>query len=70
MEFIGLDQYGQTYKIHKHPRKELSEQLCRQHIQKMYVDKKDGSVEHIGYIIAGLWIRVFGLEGRSFASKA
>jgi hypothetical protein len=25
----------------------------------MYQDKKDGSIVHVGYIIAGLWITLF-----------
>jgi len=57
--YIGIDQFGETYNIKKHPRKELLEQLYRQHTSKMYVDKKDGSTRHVGYIIAGHWITVY-----------
>ncbi len=56
--YIGIDQHGQHFTIDKHPRKELLEQLGRCHAAKMYVDRKDGSVRHVGYIIAGLWINV------------
>lgn len=57
--FMGIDQYGQHYKINKHPRKELLEQLGRQHASKMYVDTVSGKVRHAGYIIAGLWIDIY-----------
>lgn len=66
--FIGCDQYGNHYSLTKHPRKELCEQLESQHAAKMYVDRPDG-VYHIGYIIRGLWITVYGLEGITFATK-
>jgi hypothetical protein len=44
------------------------DQYGNQHASKMYVDRKDGTY-HIGYIIAGLWIEIFGLEGITFARK-
>ena len=56
--YIAFDQYGNNYHIKKHPRKELLEQLDRQHAEKMYVDTIDGKVRHIGYVIGGLWLRV------------
>jgi len=57
--YLGIDQYGQRYKIDKHPRKELLEQLGRSNASKMYCDTKAGKVRHDGYIIAGLWISVY-----------
>lgn len=57
--YIGIDQYGHHYHIEKHPRKELLEQLGRQHANKMYCDLKGGGVRHKGYVIAGLWIDVY-----------
>ena len=53
--FVGCDQYGQTYWINKHPRKELMARLCCKRAQKMYV----GDCVHIGYVIGDLWIRVW-----------
>ena len=50
--YMGIDQYGTTYKLNKYPRKELLEQLYATGASKMYVD-----IKHIGYIITGLWIR-------------
>ena len=67
--FMGHDQYGNHYSLTKHPRKELCEKLGSDHAQKMYVDRK-GTVYHIGYIILGHWIEVFGLEGVIFATKS
>ena len=57
--YIGIDQCGTHYIIQKHPRKELLKQLGRKFAQKMYVDDKEGNPKHIGYIIAGLWIRIY-----------
>ena len=58
--YMGIDQYGQHFHIgYEHPRKYLLEYLGKKHCSKMYVDKKDGSIKHVGYIISGLWIRLF-----------
>ena len=56
--YIGLDQYGGTYHIEKHPRKELMEQIGINHVNKMYVDLKSGGSRHSGYVIGALWITV------------
>ena len=64
--YMGYDQYGNHYQIKAHPRKELCEQLERKSARKMYIDRK-GNSYHIGYIIAGCWIAVYGLEGITFA---
>ncbi len=66
--FLGIDQFGETYNIKKYPRKELLDQLARQHTSKMYVDKKDGSTRHVGYIIAGRWITVYEVHEWSKAA--
>ena len=66
--YMGHDQFGNHYALREHPRKELCEQLGRQHAAKMYVDRPDG-VYHVGYIIGSHWIQVFGLEGLVFATK-
>jgi hypothetical protein len=61
--FIGRDQYNQTYhNLGAYPRKELLHRLGHTHADKMYVDKKDGSVVHIGYVIGGLWITLFCIK--------
>lgn len=57
--YLGVDQYGDKYVLHDHPRKELTEKLGSQHVAKMYVDFKDGHTEHVGYIVAGRWIQVY-----------
>lgn len=66
--FIAFDQCNNHYPIHAHPRKELLELFDRQHADKMYRDRKDG-IYHVGYIIAGHWLEVFGTEGLTFAKK-
>ncbi len=66
--YMGHDQYGTHYSIKQHPRKELCEQLNSKHVAKMYVDRDDGAY-HVGYIIRGHWINVFGLEGVVFATR-
>ena len=60
---IGIDQYNKVYYLEgKHPRKELLDNLNCSSADKMYVDRKDGSSFHCGYIIGDLWIRLFWLE--------
>ena len=66
--YMGHDQYGTHYSIAKHPRKELCEQFNVKHAAKMYIDRPDGAY-HVGYIIAGHWINVYGLEGIVFATR-
>ena len=68
MGYIGVDQYGKNYYLNKHPRKELIQQIGSSHVDKMYVDARD-EVFHIGYIIAGLWITVYGIEGTIFRKE-
>lgn len=60
--YLGIDQYGQTYKIEKSPRKELLEQLGASHADKMYCDTTDGKTKHKGYIISDLWISVYSVN--------
>jgi len=58
--YMAIDQYGQTYHIGNNPpRKWLLDCFDRQHVEKMYVDTEQGSVRHVGYVIAGLWLRVY-----------
>lgn len=61
--YMGIDQYGQTYHgLGKYPRKGLLEALGATSASKMFVDKKDGSHKHIGYIVRGLWITLYKVE--------
>ena len=57
--YLGIDQYGQHYKLDKYPRKELCDKLGRQHVDKMFCDHKDGPPVQTGYVIGGLWITLY-----------
>ena len=60
---MGIDQYGQSYHdLGKHPRQELLNRLGYKSASKMYIDKKDGSSKHIGYIISNYWITLHKVE--------
>jgi hypothetical protein len=62
-DFMGIDQYGQTYHaLGSHPRKELLRRIGRKSARKIFVDKKDGSTFHCGYVIAGLWIHLYKVK--------
>ena len=66
--YIGVDQYGHTYWLGRHPRKELLETLGRSRAEKMYRDDTSPQgCRQVGYVIAGLWIEVFALA--PFAEK-
>ncbi len=69
MQYLARDQYGNTFPIRKYPRKELLKEFNRQHANKMYVDRS-GVSYHIGYVIAGHWLTVWGVEGNKFATPA
>jgi hypothetical protein len=58
---IVIDQYGQTYRLAKYPRKELLELLGATGAQKIYRDTVSGEATHVGYLIRGLWLDVFRL---------
>ena len=60
---MGIDQYGETYhNLGKYPRKELLNRLGYKKADKMYVDKKDGSIAHIGYVIGRNWITLYEVK--------
>jgi hypothetical protein len=60
---MGIDQFGTTYHdLGQFPRKELLNRLGRRHATKMYVDKKNGTTVHIGYIIGSLWITLYTIK--------
>jgi len=58
-QYMAIDQYGQTFHGLTYPRKELCEILGNKHADKMYVDKKNGDILHVGYVIAGHWLNVY-----------
>jgi hypothetical protein len=63
MTYMAIDQYGHTeHNLGDHPRRELLRRMCRKSARKMYVDKKNGSSAHIGWIVAGHWFTVFHVE--------
>lgn len=60
MDTMGIDQYGQTYHgLGEHPRKELLDRLGRTNARKMFIDTKSGDSKHVGYVVGGLWIRLY-----------
>ena len=60
--YMAIDQYGKTIHGLKNPRKDLCKKLDRKHVSKIYRDKVDGSIVHVGYIIAGLWLTLYKVE--------
>ena len=60
MRHIAIDQYGNVYDLGEgSPRKHLLELLNRKHAEKMYVDTATTGSKHIGYVIAGKWLRIW-----------
>ncbi len=59
MNYMGIDQYGNTYHGLVCPRRDLMWRIGCQHVEKMYVDTTDGRILHSGYVIGGLWISVY-----------
>lgn len=52
----AVNEYGDRLVLRsKHPRKELLEELGVKSAKRVYRDKNDGSVVHVGYIAAGSW---------------
>ena len=70
--YIAFDQWGGTFRIGENPpRKWLLEYFNKQHADKIYVDIKGGT-KHVGYIIAGHWLKVYRLcdfKDRSYGSE-
>ena len=58
-QYMAIDQFGQAHHGLTHPRKDLLELFNRQHADKMYTTGKDGTEYHVGYVIAGCWLRVY-----------
>lgn len=61
-QYMAINQYGDTYHGLEHPRKDLCEKLGSTHAEKMYVDTKDGDTYHVGYVIAGEWLRLYEVK--------
>ena len=60
---MGIDQYGTTYhNLGQFPRKELLNRLGRRHVSKMYIDKKNSTTAHVGYVIGSLWITLYMIK--------
>ncbi len=57
--FMAIDQYGRAYHGLANPRKDLCERLGKTHAEKMFCDTEDGGARHIGYVIGGLWLRIY-----------
>lgn len=53
---LYLDQWGN--KFWARTVKELREQIPGR-VSKMYVDKKDGSIAHVGYVIGEHWLTAY-----------
>ena len=67
-QYMAIDQYGQTYHGLVHPRKDLMERIGVKHADRMYIDSaSDGSAKHVGYVIGGLWLRLY--EVRPFCRE-
>jgi hypothetical protein len=55
---LYISQYGD--KFYARTVKSLKEDNCLPgKISKMYIDKKDGTTKHIGYVIGGLWLTAY-----------
>ena len=57
---IGIDQYGSVYpNLGPYPRKALMQRIGIKHVERMYIDKNDGTTAHVGYVIGGCWISLY-----------
>jgi hypothetical protein len=57
--YMGVDQYGNTFHGLIHPRKDLIDKLGGSSAKKVYIDKKDGSTKHVGYIVNTHWVTLY-----------
>lgn len=60
-QYLYIDQYDQKYiaSTIKELKEKISPYTKYPKVSKMYVDMKDGSTQHIGYIINGQWLRAY-----------
>ena len=42
-----------------HPRRQLLAKLGASSVRKIYVDSKDGTTKHVGYIVGNEWFNVY-----------
>jgi len=59
--YMARNQHGQTEHGLKHPRKDLMARTGSRHAEKMYVDCKDMTARHVGYVIGGNWWTVYAV---------
>lgn len=61
--WLARDQYGNVHEIFStnYPRAWLMEYYSVRSARKIYRDRKDGSMRHVGWIVAGHWFSVFRL---------
>lgn len=60
---MAIDQYGETFhNLGKSPRKALLERLGASSASKMYQDKVNGDIVHVGWIINGYWLTVYEVK--------
>ena len=58
--FLVQDQYGELKILEGTSiRSLLTEYTGIKHISKMYIDRKDGSTHHIGYVLGRQWFNVY-----------
>lgn len=61
--FMAVDQHGQTFhNLGQHPRKELLARLDRTKAEKMYIDQRNGTAFHVGYVIAKHWLTLYEVK--------
>jgi hypothetical protein len=54
---LYIDQYGDKW--YANTVKSLCKQIGRSKARRMYIDKKDGSTKHIGYVVGNLWCTAY-----------
>lgn len=60
--YLAIDQYGHKLLLEsKYPRKELLAYHNTSHADKVYVDTKEGTSRHIGYVVSGYWYTLYKL---------
>ena len=58
--WMAIDQRGnEEHGLRGPPRKALLERLERKSAKKMYVDRKDGTSVHVGYVVGGRWFTLY-----------
>ena len=62
MRYMGIDQYGNHFHGLTHPRKDLIDKLGGSSASKMYVDMKDGSTKHVGYVVNTHWVTLYEVK--------